>query len=281
MAIESTHENDFKTFDPISYLEMRYRKTTDQYRFMFPLQMYHEFFTQTFSNSDKRLRILEYGCGPVIMHLISAVPVASEIVMADKVPECLQEIDRWVNGDPQAFDWTAHFDHVVQVLEGQGEREARQREKDLRKAIRATVQCDIFEDNPIKAGYEGPYDIVMSNQCIDGASKSLKEFQAGVAKLAQLLKPGGKITMITNSSISLGRSCTYSVGQSGEKFPFVCISKEFLISTLESTGFMDLQVDACEHGFKEAIAAGTVGSWAQHQPDDFLGYLFICGTKKF
>jgi SAM-dependent methyltransferase len=282
MDVESAHRNDFKTFDPISYLEMRYRKTTDQYRFIFPLQkyMYHEFFTQTFSKCEKNLRILEYGCGPVIMHLISAVPVATEIVMADKVPECLQEVDRWVNGNPQAFDWTAHFDHVVQILEGKGEREAREREKELRKAIKATVQCDIFQDSPIEAGYEGPYDIVMSNQCIDGASKSLKEFQAGVAKLAQLLKPGGRLTMITNSNINLGRSCTYSVGESGEKFPSVGITREFLTATLESIGFMDLHVDACEHGFKEAIAAGTVGSWAQHQPDDFIGYLFVCGTKK-
>ena len=277
----ATRKNDFKTFDPISYLEMRYKKTTDQYRFIFPLQKYHEFFTQTFqfSNCCKNLRVLEYGCGPVIMHLISAVPVAYEIVMADKVPECLQEVDRWVNGDPQAFDWTAHFDHVVQTLEGKGEREARNREEELRKAIKATVQCDIFKDNPIEAGYEGPYDIIMSNQCIDGASKSLEEFQAGVAKLVQLLKPGGKLTMITNSNINLGRSCTYTVGESGEKFPSVGITREFLVATLESIGIMDLHVDVCEHGFKEAIAAGTVGSWAQHQPDDFIGYLFVSGTK--
>lgn len=276
----ATCKNDFKTFDPISYLEMRYKKTTDQYRFIFPLQKYHEFFTETFSNCCKNLRILEYGCGPVIMHLISAVPVAYEIVMADKVPECLQEVDRWVNGDPQAFDWTAHFDHVVQTLEGKGEREARNREEELRKAIKATVQCDIFQDNPIEAGYEGPYDIIMSNQCIDGASKSLEEFQAGVAKVVQLLKPGGKLTMITNSNINLGRSCTYTVGESGEKFPSVGITREFLVATLEGIGIMDLHVDVCEHGFKEAIAAGTVGSWAQHQPDDFIGYLFVSGTKK-
>ena len=78
----------------------------------------------------------------------------------------------------------------MQTLEGKGEREARNRENELRKAIKATVQCDIFQDNPIEAGYEGPYDIIMNNQCIDGASKSLEEFQAGVAKLVQLLKPG-------------------------------------------------------------------------------------------
>ena len=277
MAVE---RNDFKTFDPISYLEMRYQKTTDQYRFIFPLQKYHEFFTGLFSDSDKNLRILEYGCGPVIMHLISAVPFTSEIVMADKVPECLQELSRWINNDPKAFDWTAHFDHVVQSLEGKGEKEAREREMELRKVIKAVVHCDIFEDQPIEPGYEGPYDIVMSNQCIDGASKSLEEFKAGVVKLTRLLKPGGKFTMITNSNINLGKCCTYSVGESGEKFPSVGIAREFLLTTLEGAGFTNLYIDGYECGFKEAIASGTVGSWALHQPEDFLGYLFIYGTKK-
>ena len=86
--------------------------------------------------------------------------------------------------------------------------------------------------------------------------------------------------MITNSNINLGRCCTYSVGESGEKFPSVGITKEFLLTTLDSTGFTDLYIDSCEHGFKEAIASGTVGSWALHQPEDFIGYLFVCGTKK-
>ena len=200
--------------------------------------------------------------------------------MADKVPECLHEINRWINSDQQAFDWTAHFDHVVQNLEGKGENEARKREAMLRKTIVVTVLCDIFKDSPIEVGYEGPYDIIMSNQCIDGASGSLEDFVAGVAKLAGLLKPGGTLIMITNSNMNLGRCCTYTVGRSGEKFPSVGITKEFLLTTLKNTGFIDLHIDGCEDGFKEAIAADTVGSWAVHQPNDFLGYMFVHGTKK-
>lgn len=279
MATENNHNDDFKKFDPISYLEMRYQKTSDYYRFTFPLQKYHEFFNESFSDSDRKLKILEYGCGPVILYLISAAPFAVEIVMADKVPECLAEVKRWILKDQNAFDWTVHFDHVVQKLEGKGENETRERETELRRKIRAMVHCDIFEDSPIQAGYEGPYDIVMSNMCIDGVCKSLEEFEVAVSKLARLLKPGGKFTIITNSNLNLGSCCTYGVGGSGDTFPSIGITREFLLTTLKSAGFTDLHIDGCEHGFKEAIAAGSVGSWALHQPDDFLGFLFVYGTK--
>ena len=283
MAKESNHcrNDDFKEFDPITYLETRYLKTTDQFRFLFPLQKYHEIFTQLFSDCKDKLRILEYGCGPVIMYVISAAPSASEIVMADKVPECLDELKRWIHQDRRAFDWTTHFDHVVQTLEGKGEKEAREREMEVRKKIKAVVHCDIFEDNPIESGYEGPYDIIMANGCIDGACKSIEEFNAGVIKVTRLLKPGGNLIMTTNSCNHLGRCYTYAAGQ-GEsltKFPFVSITREFLLATVENAGYTNLYIDECDD-FKEAVASGTVGPWAVHQPDDFRGFLFICATKK-
>ena len=31
-------------------------------------------------------------------------------------------VQQWVDKDPRAFDWSPHFDHVVQKLEGKGER---------------------------------------------------------------------------------------------------------------------------------------------------------------
>ena len=278
------HKDDYKKFDPISFLEMRYKKTTDHYRFTFPLQMYHEFFTKSFSTQSHRdrLKILDYGCGPVIMYLISAAPYAREIVMADIVPGCLDEVKKWINKDKDAFDWTAHFDHVVQQLEGKNEKAAREREEELRRKIQAVVHCDIFEDSPIAAGYEGPYDIVMSNMCIDGACKSVTEFEVAVKKLARLVKPGGVFTIITNSFLRLGNLCTYGLGESGDTCPSVSITRDFLMSTLENAGFTNLHITGCdqEHRFKAAMESGSLGLWAVYQPEDFLGFLFVHATRK-
>ena len=149
---------------------------------------------------------------------------------------------------------------------------------ELQKKIKAVVHCDIFEDNPIEIGYKGPYDIVMSNQCIDGACRSIEEFKAALSKLACVLKPGGKFIINCNSNINLGRCCTYGVA--GQEFPSVSITREFAIAALENAGFTDLYIDGCDHDFNEAKASGTIGSWAAHQPEDFLGFLFIYATKK-
>ena len=280
------HDGDYQKFDPLSFLEMRYRKTTDYYRFTFPLQKYHDFFTKTFSDGGKKLKVLDYGCGPVIMNVISTVPFASEIVMADVVPECLDELKKWIQNDPNAFNWGSHFEHVAQKLEGKGKDAAREREMELRKTIKAVVHCDIFDENPIEKGYEGPYDVVMSNLCIDGACKTIEEFKTALSKLACLLKPAGKLTMYVSSTSdsNVGRSYSYGVGDSGDGldwFPFISFTREFLTATLENAGFTDIYIDGCDHGsLQEDKLSGNVGSWAMTMPEDFLGFLFVYATKK-
>ena len=48
--------------------------------------------------------------------------------------------------DPDAFNWSPHFDYVVKTLEGKGEKEAREREKLLRKKTNGVISCDILAE---------------------------------------------------------------------------------------------------------------------------------------
>ena len=277
-------KEEYEKFDPLAFLEMRYRKTTDYYRFSFPLQEYHSFFTKIFSGNGKALKVLDYGCGPVLMYVISAVPFASEIIMADIVPECLDEIKKWIQNDPSAFNWDSHFEYVVQKLEGKGKDVAEEREAEMRKTIKAVVHCNIFDDNPIEKGYEGPYDVVMSNLCLDGACKTIDEFKMGLRKLASLLKPGGKLTMYVDaiSDDNVGKNYSYGVGDSDdmERFNFIGFSREFLTAVLEGAGFTDIYINGCDRGtLKEDKLSGNVGAWATTMPEDFLGFLFAHATK--
>ena len=282
MATDCTHDGGYQKFDPVPFMDMRYRKTTDYYRFTFPLQKYHDFFTKTFGDNKKTLKVLDYGCGPVIMNVISAVPFASEIVMADIVPECLEELKKWIKNDPGAFNWESHFAHVVQKLEGKGKEEAKERQLELRKTIKAIVHCNIFEENPIEQGYEGPYDVVMSNLCIDGACKTIEEYNTALSKIASLLNPAGKLTMYVTatSTANVGKNYSYGVGERDDRFPFIGLSREFLMVTLEKAGFTDIYIDGCDHGgIKEDKYSDKVGSWAMTMPEEFLGFLFIHATK--
>ena len=77
-------------------------------------------------------------------------------------------IQKWLDGDADAFNWSPHFDYVVKTLEGKGEKEAREREQRMRK-ISKVVFCDALSETPMEKGYEGPYDILLEFGCLNAA----------------------------------------------------------------------------------------------------------------
>ena len=124
---------DRKVFDTDGYLATRYGDTTVKDRLQFLLDGHHE----VFQSLPYSLKVLDFGSGPVIQHCISAAPHASEIVFSDIAESNREAVRKWLGRDPTAFNWSPHFDYVVQTLEGKGEKEAREREEMLRK-------CTIF-----------------------------------------------------------------------------------------------------------------------------------------
>ena len=159
-----------KEVDPSLYLESRY-KPQDVYHAIkeFPLLQLHRFFTQKCltSNGRESLKVLDYGCGPVVAYNISAAGLNAEIVLAEYGAKCRSALNEWLSHSPTSWDWSPYIKHVVQNVEGRDEKEATEREESLRKAIKAVVACGITQDPPIAEGYEGPYDVVMSMLCIE------------------------------------------------------------------------------------------------------------------
>ena len=61
-------------------------------------------------------KLLDFGCGPVIDHAISPSRYFEEIYFADFKTN-LDQIKKWVNRSPDAFDWS-HFFKLYAELEG-------------------------------------------------------------------------------------------------------------------------------------------------------------------
>ena len=116
------------SFDTESYLRENFSpQKIDPTRLDFPLQGLHKLFgTSSYSGVNSgEMNILDYGCGPVPIYTISAATHASEIVFADYTEKNRRELQRWVEGDPQSFDWSHCFDYVVKTLEGGTDDQAR------------------------------------------------------------------------------------------------------------------------------------------------------------
>ena len=90
-------------FDTQAFLESYFSDLSDEFH-TFPLPYIHKFY-QSF-HSDKKLKILDIGTGPIIINFISAAPYASEIVLSDYTENNREALRQWLEKHPKAHDWT-------------------------------------------------------------------------------------------------------------------------------------------------------------------------------
>ena len=110
-----------------------------------------------------------------------------------------------------------------------------QREK-LHQVVKVVIPCDIHKNPPVEPAYCGPYDVIVTSFCLQSACNSLEEYSGAVSKLAKLLKPEGKLVIITMDGP--GDTFFYMVGE--KKFTSLSISEEALTTILQQNGFHDI-----------------------------------------
>ena len=219
------------------------RDPTLDHRWKYQLDKLHGTF-QTIGASADSLRVLDFGCGPVLQNSISAVPYASEIVFCDFAAPNREAINKWLRNDPDAFNWSPKFDYVVKTLEGKGEKETREREERMRKVAKVAF-CDILSPTPMEKGFEGPYDVIIECGTINVACTELDSYKRCMKKLTSnsLLKPGGVYANHAINSTEVKENVHYPVGD--QWYTFMCLPAENVASVLRECGFED---DVYIHG---------------------------------
>ena len=251
-------------FDPQAYLSMYFKDLSDPVR-VFPLKHFHEFY-KTYGQTKANLKILDYGTGPTIAYVISAVPYAAEIVLSDYTESNRRELQQWMVKDAKAHDWSPYFKHIVQNLEGKGSPETMEREEQLRRVTKAIVHCDITQDPPIERGYEGPYDVSCC-LCLHCFCRTNEEYAKAVGRLSSLLKPGGKIVLYAAEKSTSVVQGHYFVGRENF-FSLSDLTQRFTMHCLEQAGFVDI---TCEKF--------SVPEKSFYKPTS-ESYLFITATRK-
>ena len=95
----------------------------------FTFKKCHEFFSTIGPDEDKLIKVLDYGCGPVISNVIGAARLNSEIILAEYTNKGREAIQFWMDRYPSAWNWSPYFKYAVEVLEGKEESEAFKREE--------------------------------------------------------------------------------------------------------------------------------------------------------
>ena len=216
-------------FDGAAYLR--------QYAFIENSQHMLRCYHSAFQDLPSGLSVLDYGSGPSVRGVISAATKASEIVLSDYSPTCLQLARDWVDNKEGSFNWDPHFNYVVKDLEGGGDDKVAERKEQVRKAVKGFARCDITQEPPIEEKYHKSYDVVISSLVLEAMAKTDNDYFDLVSRMTKLVKPGGYFLLygIENSAnyYEVGNHTFYA-------FP---ITTTLTKSVLERCHFSLLDVD--------------------------------------
>ena len=250
--------NDYKAdFDPMVHLTEKYSDPSSPTDFFsgFIHDNLHKFF-HSVPLPQAELKLLDFGCGPVIANVISASQYVSDIVLAEYTPQSRILLEKWLKQDSSfTFDWSPHFKYIVQTLEGRSEDKVKEREESLRQKIKAIVPCDITQDPPIPHEYAGPYDILICSLVIDATSTSVNEYEEQLKRLSALIKRGGYLLFVGGTTPN-DKEFSYSFYMANERrFNVLLLSPQFLLSMLEKIGFSIIGTK--DHPYKDFYITKT------------------------
>ena len=174
---------DYKDkFDPYTFLRQYASLRNSQHM----LRCFHD----AFQNLPSNITVLDYGSGPSLRGIVSAAAKASEITLSDYSVANRRALSDWLENKCDAFDWDPYFSYVVRELEGmQGDDEVAKRQQEVRKIVKAVVECDLKKYPPIEAAYNKLYDVVLSTYVVETIAKSYDEYCALVSRMTRLVKP--------------------------------------------------------------------------------------------
>ena len=207
----------------------------------FPIDYFHKFYQRFHTEWDHTTaKLLEVGGGPCIHSFISAAPYVAEIYHSDYVQSCRDEVTMWKNNDPNAYNWTPYFNHIVNKLEGQsGPNVVAERQQKIRKILKDVVYCDINADDIIPS-ITFPVNIITTSYCLEHHNKSLELYESALRKLYDMLALKGFLALLS------GIECTWCI-LNGVKHPApLYVSLDIIKKSLEKAGFVIRYADSRE-----------------------------------
>ena len=203
----------------------------NQQQTLFQLESHHKFYAKYGSLLDpSSARLLEYSGGPSIVALISACSHVREVVFSDFLPENCEEVQSWATCDPDAFNWTPFFKHVVCQLENSSrEEDAIERERMLRNKMTTFTSANIRSSHPLGSDL-GQFDVLTTSFVLCATAKTKEEFDEFIVKLGGLIRPNGFFLLFDSME-----QHWYSVEDI--RYSYLHIKSEEVVTFLEKAGF--------------------------------------------
>lgn len=194
-------------------------------------------FVLDFLKKEKKVfpKMLEFGSGPTIHHLIPFARHVQKMYVADYLKSNLNEIQRWIDGDKRAHSWGSYIRGIV-ALEyiRPGTRQLYERERIIKKEIVSLIRADVYRSKPLVV-YKA-FPLVTSFYCTECTTGSKLKWSIGMRNLLSLVASGGWIIMS-----ALRRCRGYRAGS--HFFPCTYIDKGDVHAILIASGFDPKTID--------------------------------------
>ncbi|CAI9568141.1 unnamed protein product, partial [Staurois parvus] len=170
--------------------------------------------------------LIEIGAGPTIYFILSACENFKQIYLTDYLEGNLQEIEKWLKGDGEAYDWSRYLKYVCAIENHRST--AEEKAEKIRRKV-SLMRCDVTKSNPLEPNSLPLTDCVIVAGCLICACKNVEDYKAALKNVVSLIRPGGHL-IITDY---LGASY-YLVGEA--KFPVLSLDENIVREAVADSG---------------------------------------------
>lgn len=212
-------------FDPQVYLKNYYAGPDSEDRFV------TRFMVMALRHMPTNLLTLELGGGPTLFAVATLAPQSREIHFCDYLQANLNEVQRWLAGDPNAFDWQPY---IKMTLKEEGlpvtPAAVAHRTADMRRKVTRLLTCNALAAKPLGCITQ-KYDLVVAQTSLDAMSADIDQWKWVMRNVCRtLVAPQGRL-LISVVSGTQG----YSVGD--KRFPVLPLTVDDVYQGYIEAGF--------------------------------------------
>ncbi|KAG8453312.1 hypothetical protein GDO86_000087 [Hymenochirus boettgeri] len=225
-SVKFYHVDDF---DTRAYLDEYFTTAGDsmilEHALRNPLNHLHNEFA---SGDLKGDHLVDISIGAIMFPLFPIFEYFKEITILKLNDVCVNEIQKWIRSDEDAFNWDLAFKYMME-LEGNSEGWQDKEEK-LRKTIKSVVKCDLSKESLVDTVLVPKADCLFTAWILDTVSEDKTSYRQNLKKISSLIKPGGHLIMIADINTSW-----ILVG--GHKFHILSYDEDFFKNALKDEGY--------------------------------------------
>ena len=226
------------SFDARAYLEEYFTDLDDEDFFMARV------LAKLLRPLPGQLLVHEFGGGPSLYSVAALCAKAREIHFSDAVSSSLAEVQRWLDGKSEAFDWQPY---IRLALEAEGTAATpetmTQRATDMRRKLTRLMLCDAQSSTPL-GDSSLKYDLVAAHHCTDVAATTVDEWHQVMRNVSSLVNSRGWLIISATTGTNL-----YTVG--ANQFSCVDLTPEQVAGGYRTAGYEPNSIVIERHAVKE------------------------------